>query len=293
MKFFLNRQFETDADLDVLAEIIAVIEGCSIVQAQTQVHSLRVEMGDSLERSVLFIQAELDSTVLGAVLLRPTPKGVLELFGGVPAHPNHAEICETLLRGAQALAGGRGLFTFAAPTYWDVATLERSGFETVAHYQRLTCHSVSLEPVELPQGFTLVNFGQNPDFSDLVAGLRCFEDMWGHHLVNAELLERDLQNYAPEDIWILRDSQATVAGLCRAVVADGEAWIDAPAVRTDLRGRGLHRALLAQTLNAFHSRVVNSFTLESWGEDPHCSADYLEFGFERVESVGIVVWQNT
>lgn len=77
-----------------------------------------------------------------------------------------------------------------------------------------------------------------------------------------------------------------MAGVCRATLSDGAAWIDAPGVRQDSRGLNLHCTLFGHALHALGARGATTFTLESWGE----SADYLELGFQILESKAIIAW---
>jgi len=52
----------------------------------------------------------------------------------------------------------------------------------------------------------------------------------------------------------------------------------------------LHRALLSHALHALSARGAMTFTLESWGVSEANSADYLELGFQILESEAIVAW---
>ena len=169
-------------------------------------------------------------------------------------------------------------------------SIEPLGFNPVAQCQRLQAAAPHLEPVALPAGFTISSYTENPDLAGLVAGLRCFEDMWGHHRVAPAQVAAGLGNYDAALIWLARDELGGVAGVCRATLSDGGAWIDAPGVRIDSRGLNLHCALLGHALHALGARGATTFTLESWGESAADSADYLELGFQILESEAIVAW---
>jgi GNAT superfamily N-acetyltransferase len=291
VKAYEARGFEAQSDLEAFAELVSQLEGCSLEQARGFIASLQKQLGESFEVSLVFVE-NLEGKALGAVLMRPTPKGSLELFGGVPKHAERQAISEALLRAAQVLGSTQGLSTYATENYWDVAALEASGFTEVAKYQRLESTEIQLEGIELPIGFTLRSFAETSSLDDLVAGLRLFEDMWGHHHVDPESVAGSLRSYDPHDIWILKDQESRVAGLCRGTLSDGAAWIDAPTIRSDLRGQGLHRALLTRTLETLKARGAVRFTLESWGEDAANSRDYLELGFALAEETPIVAWQG-
>jgi GNAT superfamily N-acetyltransferase len=291
MTVYRTSGFEQPNDLESFVDIVARLEGCDLETARGFIASLQNELGNGFAEAFLLVSADSQSEPLGAVVLRPTPKGSLELFGGVPEHVDRATISEVLLRGAQALGGIQGVSTFASINYWDLATLERAGFREVAQYERFESHAPRLGMVNLPTGFTLSNFNANTDFEALLAGLRFYEDQWGHHHVNADAVRLGLEAYDPAHIWMLRDAEHTAAGLCRATLGSLSAWIDAPSVRPDLRGQGLHRALLTRTLEHFMLGGVSSFSLESWGEDPTNRADFLELGFRSVERTPLVVWR--
>jgi GNAT superfamily N-acetyltransferase len=289
MNTYRTRGFQQSNDLEAFAGIVAQLEGCSLQQAQSFSASLQKQLADKFETSLIFVEG-LEGKVVGAVLLRSTPKGSLELFGGVPDQAERGAISEALLRAAQALGQKQGLSTYATENYWDVAALQSVGFTEVTRYQRFESTAIHLEGIELPHGFTLSSFAKASNLDDLVAGLRLFEDMWGHHPVDPEGVAESLESYNPHDIWILRDRAAQVAGLCRGTLSHGAAWVDAPAVRTDLRGQGLHRALITRTLETLKARGALRFTLESWGEVASNSADYLGLGFALVEETPIVAW---
>lgn len=70
-------------------------------------------------------------------------------------------------------------------------SIEPLGFRAVAQYQRLQAAAPHLEPVALPTGFTISSYTENPDLAGLVAGLRCFEDMWGITASPQRKLKRD------------------------------------------------------------------------------------------------------
>ena len=288
-----TRRLETAADIDALIGVVAALEGCTLEQANGFVDGLRESLGDTFEDSLVFAVQQLE--IVGAVVLRPMPMGHLELFGGVPKHPDRHAISLALLRGARVAAPKAVLATFASDLYWEVSTLELLGFREVAQYQRLQATAPHLEAIALPAGFTISSYADHPDLAGLVAGLRCYEDLWGHHRVDATQVEAGLSNYDAALIWLARDAQGGVAGVCRATLSDGKAWIDAPGVQTDSRNRNLnlHRALLGHALHALSARGATTFTLESWGEIDANSADYLELGFEVLESEAIVAWGDS
>jgi GNAT superfamily N-acetyltransferase len=288
---YRTRGFEQRSDLEAFAEIVAQLEGCSVEGARGFIGSLQQQLGEGFEASLVFVD-DLEEHTLGAVLLRPTPKGSFELFGGVPAHTERHAISDALLRASQVLGKARGVSTYATENYWNIAALEASGFKEVAKYQRLESTEIHLERIEWPTGFTLQSFAETSSLDDLVAGLKLFEDIWGHHHVDPEGVAENLASYDPHDIWILKDQESQVSGLCRGTLSNGTAWIDAPGVRTDLRGQGLHRALLMRTLETLKARGAVRFTLESWGETAANSADDLEFGFLLAEETPIVAWQK-
>ena len=283
-----TRRLEDTADIDALIGVIATLEGCTFDQARGFVTGLRESLGDAFEDSLVF--AVQQQQIVGAVVLRPMPMGHCELFGGVPAHPERHDISLALLRGARVAAPDAVLATFASDLYWEVSALEPLGFKTVAQYQRLQATAPHLEEVALPAGFTVSSYAETPDLEGLVAGLRCYEDMWGHHRVDPTQVAVVLSNYDPALIWLARDAVGGIAGVCRATLDDGKAWIDAPGVRSDARGSNLHRALIGQALHALSARDAKTFTLESWGESASNSADYLELGFTVLESEAIVAW---
>jgi GNAT superfamily N-acetyltransferase len=287
MKSYSTRLLTQPSDLEIFAGIIVALEGCSALQAQGWISSLQTQMGDALEPSIVFVAESVESTVLGAVLLRPTPNGYYELFGGVPMHANRAKISIALLKAAQVK--GSKIYTFASENYWDTTILESLGFEEVGQYQRLGNLQAKLEPVALAQDFLISSFADNPDPADIVAGLQCYEDMWGHHPVKAEQVLSNLSNYDPPNTWLVKDAQGRVAGYCGVTISEASARVDAPAVRPDARGLGIHRVLLAKALSAI-PKTITDIGLESWGESAENSADYLQMGFVLLESEAIVAW---
>ncbi len=287
-----TRNLESAADAEALIGVIAALEGCSPDQARGFVESLRSSIGNAFETALVFAVKQLE--IVGAVALRPMPMGHLELFGGVPAHPERHEISRALLRGARAAAPDAVLATFASELYWEVSALEPLGFKTVAQYQRLQATAPGLESVAWPAGFTVSSYADKPDLTGLIAGLRCYEDMWGHHRAQPAQVAAGLSNYDAALIWLARDELGNVAGVCRATLSDASAWIDAPGVvRSDSRGLNLHCALLGHALRELSARDAARFTLESWGESDANSADYLELGFEVLESEAIVAWDGS
>ncbi len=286
-----TRKLETAADIDALIGVVAALEGCTLEQAKGFVDRLRESLEEAFEDSLVFVTQH--QQIVGAVVLRPMPMGHFELFGGVPAHPKRHDISRALLRGARAAAPNAVLATFASELYWAVSALEPLGFKAVAQYQRLQATAPRLEPVALPAGFAISSYADHPDLAGLVAGLRCYEDLWGHHRVDAKQVAAGLSNDDPALIWLARDALGNVAGVCRATLSDGQAWIDAPGVRSDSRNLNLHRALLGHALRELSARGATTFTLESWGESASNSADDLELGFEVLESEAIVAWDGS
>ena len=284
-----TRKLESAADIHALIGGVSTLEGCTPEQAAGFVASLRQSLGDAFEDSLVFALRELQ--VVGAIVLRPMPLGHLELFGGVPAHADRHAISLALLRGARAAAPNATLSTFASDLYWDISALEPLGFTEVAQYQRLHSTAPRLEPVILPDGYTISSYAEHPDLAGLVAGLRCYEDLYGHHRVDPTQVEASLSNTDTALIWLARDALGAVAGVCRATLSDGRAWIDAPGVRIDARGLKLHSALLMHALHALSARDATAFTLESWGESAVVSAGFLEVGFEILEFEAIVAWE--
>ena len=288
MTAYTTRRLESAADIAALISVVAALEGCSAEQAKGFVDGLRESLGDTFEASLVFSTQQ--QQIVGAVVLRPMPMGHLELFGGVPKHSNRHEISLALLHGARAAAPDAVLASFASDLYWDVSALEPLGFKAVAQYQRLQTAAPHLEQIALPAGFTISSYSQTPDLEGLIVGLRCYEDMWGHHRVDPAQVAAGLSSYNPALIWLARDALGSVAGVCRATLSDGKAWIDAPGVRLNSRGFNLHRALLGHALHALSARGATTFTLESWGESETNSTDYLELGFQVLESEAIVAW---
>ncbi len=289
MESYNTRLLTQPSDLEIFAEIIVALEGCTFLQAQGWISSLQIQMGEAFEQSIIFVAESSQSKVLGAILLRPTPNGFYELFGGVPTHSNRAKISIALLKAAQ-VKGGK-IYTFDSENYWDTTILEPLGFEEVGQYQRLGNLHFNPEPVALPQGFFISNFANNPESADIVAGLQCYEDMWGHHPVEAAQVMNNLSNYNPQHTWLVKDVQGLVTGFCSVSILEASARVDAPAVRSDARGVGIHRALLTQALSAI-PKTITDVSLESWGESVENSADYLRMGFELLESEAIVAWSS-
>jgi GNAT superfamily N-acetyltransferase len=287
MTSYFTRPLTQPSDFELFASVIVALENCTFEQAKGWISSLQTQMGEALEQSIIFVAELPESKVLGAVLLRPTPNGFYELFGGVPKQLNRAELSITLLEAAQ-VKGGK-IYTFASENYWDTTILESLGFEEVAQYQRLGNLHFNSEPVVLPSGFSISSFADNPEPADIVAGLQCYEDLWGHHPVKAEQVMGNLANYDPLNTWLVKDAQGFVAGYCSVTISGTSARVDAPAVRPDARGLGIHRALLAQAINAI-PKTITDFSLESWGEGIENSSDYLQMGFVLLESEAIVVW---
>jgi len=156
------------------------------------------------------------------------PMGHLELFGSVPVQANRFDISLALLRGARAAVPDAVLASFASDLHWDVSALEPLGFKAVAQYQRLQAAAPRHEPVASPAGLTISSYAAHPDLAGLVAGLRCFEEMWGNHRVDPAQVAAGLSNYNPALIWLARDELGGVASMYRATPSDGEAaWIEA------------------------------------------------------------------
>ncbi len=135
MTRYFTRPLTQSSDFELFAGIIVTLENCTLEQAKDWISSLQTQMGEAFEQSIIFVAELPESKVLGAVLLRPTPNGFYELFGGVHKQFNRAELSIALLKAAQ-VKGGK-IYTFASENYWDTTILESLGFEEVAQYQRL------------------------------------------------------------------------------------------------------------------------------------------------------------
>jgi predicted GNAT family acetyltransferase len=98
----------------------------------------------------------------------------------------------------------------------------------------------------------------------LIAGLRLFEDQWGHHHVHRDSVRARLEQYEARNVLISKNDALEVVGMTRATVTDGVAWIDAPSLHTNHRHTGLHTALLSSVLAELLEQDATSFTLEAW-----------------------------
>ncbi len=144
------------------------------------------------------------------------------------------------------------------------ALLERNGLSPLRHFlqMRIDLGRGRQEPV-WPDGLESRSFSSGPDDAGLFAAFReAFADHWGNTEVDeiqwwGENRDEPNAGFDPT-LWIVVREGETIAGfsICREREDAGETigWISLLGVRPRWRGRGLGEALLAQSLNAFHSR---------------------------------------
>jgi hypothetical protein len=191
-----------------------------------------------------------------------------------------------LLEATQARAIGFGTYTYADEAYWDATTLERLGYREVAQYRQLRASSLSLSSSSV--GAPIKSFLEHRNLDDLVTALRFYEDLWGHHTVNAAQVAASLEGFDPRNIALMFDDHQYIAGVCRATLDGTRAWVDAPSLRPDLRHPERYLALLRHALLELRTQGATAFTLESWGDVPEVVQAYLDLGFTLETSNAIV-----
>lgn len=186
---------------------------------------------------------------------------------------------------------------------------ERFGFTAVRWYADLSRsvagdHPVSALPrVELADGFELV--GWSPTMAEPVrqAHNAAFADHWGSRPVAPQVWHADVHrsSFRPDWSWVVLDRsvpasarEPVVAGYAMSSAypqdwdATGaqEGWTDRLGVRPEYRGRGIAKALLAQTLRTFRAAGLTEAGLGVDADNPTGAFElYRDLGYTAGDTV--------
>lgn len=141
-----------------------------------------------------------------------------------------------------------------------------------------------LPELVLPSGYALRTYADNPDPALFQRAVNhCYEGLWGHHTVSAEVVAEWLPTLDPASIFFLIGPDGDVAGTVRAErYGEPVGSVDAPGVVPAHRGDGLYVPLLLAAVQRLRERTPEAIELESWGDAPETLAQYEALGFAVV-----------
>lgn len=218
---------------------------------------------------------------LGALALRSSPAHGAEVLGGALPGPAQQAAALVLLRAA--LDAQPRLYAYAEAHLWPAAALVAAGLREVSAYARLTGpvpRSLAGLVASVPAGVRIVPLSQVGSLDEQLAAQRYYSDRIGHTAVTPEGVQELI---AVTDAGLGRlayDAAGLPAGLCRVSLDGLAASLGSPAIRPDLRGGGLRRALLLSVCAALAAVGVTSLTLDTWGDTPGERAEDLALALQ-------------
>ncbi|UBV41672.1 hypothetical protein LAJ19_08395 [Deinococcus taeanensis] len=229
-------------------------------------------------------EGEVREVVLGAAGTRPSPAHGAELLGGVFATALRGPVALALADVARAEAGR--VYVFAEGHLFPPEPLLQAGWREVGAYRRLEGR-VPYRRVDPPEGVTLRALAEVPVPARLEA-LRTSEDRVGHHAVSDEAALDGAGGFDPELSVVALNPEGRGVGVCRAVIEDGEARVDAPGVHPLWRHTALRSALLAEVSARLRARGVTRLSIDSWGDTAEELAHDLGWGLHVADETPLL-----
>lgn len=155
----------------------------------------------------------------------------------------------------------------------------RYGFDAVRWYADMSRPlDGALPPVELPTGFEIVGYAPTMSEPVRLAHNAAFADHWGSQPVATQAWRTDYARSSFRADWsfVVRTEAGQVAGyaMSSAYQQDWDAsgirdgWTDRLGVRPEFRGRGIARALLARSMQAFAEAGLDAAGLGVDADNP-------------------------
>ena len=133
-----------------------------------------------------------------------------------------------------------------------------------------------LELADTAEQWTIEAMEIRADFEDVLElNAACFQRSWTREMLVKELARPELAY-----IFVVRSAQQRVVGYCATWIILDELHINSIAVRSDWRGRGVARALVAYVLDWSRLKNVSRATLEVRRSNESARALYKRLGFE-------------
>lgn len=121
--------------------------------------------------------------------------------------------------------------------------------------------SGAVEPPEVPAGFTLRTYRHGSDVDALYDTIdEAFADHWEHEPYPRDAHADELARMDDGLVWVAT-REGEMVGACVSQMVEGNGWVDDLGVRRPWRGRGIARALLLRSFEAFAERGATTVSL--------------------------------
>jgi mycothiol synthase len=176
----------------------------------------------------------------------------------------------------------------------DEALLRSEGFTPARYFYEMVRPTLDDVPeIELPSGLHTRSMGRDDAAAVFAADAEAFRDHWGGFDDSPAEIDRWMQR--PEfnpDLWVIAfDGDEIAGGVILGIYPEENAdlgvqrgWLDSVFTRRPWRGRGVARALIAQSLRRLREVGMNSAVLGVDAANPTGALGlYERAGFEVVE----------
>jgi mycothiol synthase len=307
------RPFAGDADVQAIVDLLNAIEAVDQVGGGTSAAELLIDLNspilDTTHNLALWEDERGNLAGLGALWIHPgEAEEPIEAFFWLHVHPEargielEREIADWGAARLREMASARKLpaqlrLGVRDDNAYKIDLLEHSGFERNRYFFDMARPlDLPIPAVVLPEGFSIRPLDSETELAAWVEAYNLsFIDHWNHHDMTIERRRHWMKSlaYCPELDLVAIAPDGTLAAFSYCVIDAAnnqrlgvrEGWVGDLGTRRGYRKRGLGRALLAASLQAFKAAGMDTAKLGVDAQNPSGALRlYESVGFEKVET---------